>query len=153
MNARPAKRLAYDNEETFFTLRRNQVLMLSILLNHRTYTILSPTLRTLSDMDIMTKPAVLYARSATQITQANPKIAVCRSWATSNRYTALADYSELASGLAAQLPEFELAVKHAHHEHSVLICHSRTDVARDAKLYVRRFNDCARQRIANVFCS
>ena len=100
-----------------------------------------------------TRGAVLYARSACDdagkgfIRQSE----ICQLWAKSNRCAVTGEYSEVASGAAASLPQLAEAVSQAEQHGAVLICTDLTRLAQRVDLYVRRVADTERHGVAVLF--
>jgi len=97
----------------------------------------------MSDKTGTTKTAVLYARAATDnVASLTRQLEACQEWAEANSYTVIGRISEVASGVARDLPLLAEAVKLAETRGAAFICVEPSRLARNMLLYNARMADC-----------
>ena len=99
-----------------------------------------------------TKTAVLYARSATDnFASLTRQLEACQQWAEANSYTVVGRFSEVASGVARDLPLLAEAVKLAEERGAALVCVEPSRLARNMLLYAERVADCEARGVVVIF--
>jgi DNA invertase Pin-like site-specific DNA recombinase len=102
----------------------------------------------------VSKQAILYARSATgESTALVRQLETCREWAQANGYAVVGEYSEVASGLAAALPEHAKAITQAQAKEAVLVCADPSRLTRNLNRFTRCLAGCKRQGMPVFFVS
>lgn len=100
----------------------------------------------------MKKRAVLYARSAVNENDAIARqIEKCRLFAIKHEYSIVAQYSDVGSGCAPNLPQRTEALTTAESNQAILICTDPTRPARDMSILERFIADCKQSNIAIIF--
>lgn len=102
----------------------------------------------------MNKRAVLYARSATDERAALvQQLETCREWAQANGYAVAGEYTDVASGLAAALPEQTKAIAQAQAEEAALVCSDPSRLTRNLNRFTRCLAGCTRRGVPMFFVS
>ena len=99
-----------------------------------------------------TKTAVLYARSATDdVASLTRQLEACQEWAEANSYTVIGRTSEVASGVARDLPLLAEAMKLAETRGAALVCVEPSRLGRNMLLYAARLADCEARGVVVLF--
>ena len=99
-----------------------------------------------------TKTTVLYARPATDdVASLTRQLEACQEWAEANGHTVIGKFSEVAGGLARNLPLLAEAVRLAEVQGAALVCVDASRLARSMALFTLRVADCEARGVAVLY--
>jgi DNA invertase Pin-like site-specific DNA recombinase len=97
----------------------------------------------------MTKEVIINTRATRNDdgTANARQLATCREWAKRKGAAVNREYSEIMSGPSADLPELAQAITEAAESGVVLICVEAARLARDVRLFERRWSESKRRGV------